>query len=325
MTNDRHLQGEQPDSAPIALVSCTGIATFDTIFGVDELPSGDGKWSAAWITETGGGVAANAAVAVARLGGRARFIGSVGDDRRGQAVRQGLVGEGVLVDGLHTIDRSTTPTSAVVVDPNGGRMVVNHVSDGFFDRAEARWARSIGSPDAVLVDLRWLAGATESVRAASSAGIPSVVDVDRPVDPGAAILVEASHLLFSADALHQMTGIAEPSAALHHTASSTPAWIGVTLGPRGVAWVDGSMCLRLPAHEVRAVDTLGAGDTFHGAFALGLAEGLTESEALGFANAVAAVKCQSRGGRSGIPSRATVLRFLQCRRAPTPDQQRNTP
>ncbi len=298
------------DSSQPPLVSCTGIITSDTIFGVPDLPTGDGKISASWIRETGGGVAANAAVAVARLGGRARFVGCVGTDARGLAARTAMVAEGIDVDQMRQIEHRSTPTSAVLVDRRGARIVVNHVADDFFDLADPRWASTVVGADAVLVDLRWITGAAASVSAAQEAGVPSIVDVDRPVPLDSAVLAMASHLLFSRDALVSMTGIPRPGDALIHLAAAVPGWIGVTLGSDGVLWLDGQSVCHLPAHEVNAVDTLGAGDTFHGAFALALAEGNGEIEALRFANAAAALKCARTGGRAGIPTRAEVEQFI---------------
>lgn len=302
-----------PTTPSRRLVSCTGIATVDTIFGVDELPGGDGKFSAKWLQETGGGVAANAAVAVARLGGRSRFIGCVGTDSRSIAARKGLITEGVAVDGMHQIEHRPTPTSAVVVDRRGARMIINHVTEDFFDLADPRWAQDLAGADAVLVDLRWMAGATASVVAAEEAGIPSIVDVDRPVALNAEVLRHATHLLFSTDALVVMTGNPRPGSALLSVRKLVPGWIGVTIGRHGVLWIDGHTLRHRAGHEIETVDTLGAGDTFHGAFALALAEGRSESDAIRFANAAAALKCTRRGGRDGIPARHEVEHFIASR------------
>ena len=297
-------------AAPDApLVSCTGIVTMDAIFGVDELPHGDGKFSATWLHDTGGGVAANAAVAIARLGGRSRFIGFVGTDTRGLAARHSLVTEGVEVESLHQIEHRPTPTSAVMVDAAGGRMIINHVADDFFDLADPCWAADIGDADAVLVDLRWPAGAAASVAAARRAGVFSIVDVDRPIHEASDLFRDATHLLFSADALRDMSGIPRPGEALAHMAARVSAWVGVTLGEHGVLWLDGHSRCHRPANDIVAVDTLGAGDTFHGAFALALAEGRTEAMALDFAGKAAALKCTRRGGRDGMPRRSEVERF----------------
>jgi sulfofructose kinase len=66
-----------------------------------------------------------------------------------------------------------------------------------------------------------------------------------------------------------------------------------------------------PAPAVEAIDTLAAGDTFHGAFALGLAEGWPIAKILPFASAAAAIKCTRFGGRLGAPTRAEVEAFLK--------------
>ncbi len=309
---------------PGPLVSCTGIVTADTVFGVERLPQEDGTISATtisattisattisatWCQETGGGVAANAAVAIARLGGRSRFVGCVGTDTRGLAARRGLLDEGVAVDGMHQIEHRSTPTSAVMVDELGRRMIVDHATNDFFDLADPSWAEDIGGADAVLVDLRWVSGAAASVAAAARAGVPSVVDVDRPTALATGLLTDATHLLFSAAALRTMSGIPRPGDALEHMARRTSAWVGVTLGEHGVLWLQGHSLCHRPAHPVVAVDTSGAGDTFHGAFALGLAEGRSEPAALDFAGRAAALTCTRRGGRSGMPRRSEVERF----------------
>lgn len=255
-------------------------------------------------------MAANAAVAVARLGGQSRFIGCVGTDSRSIAARKGLLAEGVDVDRMHQIEHRPTPTSAVIVDRRGARMIINHVADDFFDLADPRWAEDITGADAVLVDLRWMAGATASVIAAEKAGIPSIVDVDRPVALNAEVLRHATHLLFSRDALVTMTGIPRPGNALLDVQTMVPGWIGVTIGRHGILWLDGHALRHQAGHDVESVDTLGAGDTFHGAFALSMAEGNSEGDAIRFANAAAALKCTRRGGRNGIPARHEVEQFI---------------
>lgn len=298
-----------PTHAP--LVTCTGIATIDTVYGVDVLPSGDGKWSATWLEETGGGVAANAAVAIARLGGRSRFAGCVGDDHRGALLRDGLGAESVAISTVQTISDRPTPTSAVMIDAVGRRMIVNHLADDFFALAEPEPAGDIGDASAVLVDVRWVAGARRTIDAANRRGIPSVVDVDRPIPEAVELLDLATHLVFSNDALTGLAGTDSPRAAITEMGRRVDAWIAVTLGEEGVLWLadDGSIG-HLEALEIEAVDTLGAGDTFHGAFALALAEGRGELDALRFANVAAALKCATRGGRIGMPGRDAVEQVL---------------
>jgi sulfofructose kinase len=156
----------------------------------------------------------------------------------------------------------------------------------------------------------------EALGAARRLGIPGIVDVDRPIDadPGTEtgrILDAATHLVYSRDALLGTTGEVDVPTALATAAARHPgAWTAVTDGERGVAWLDGDDVRHAPAFRVRAVDTLGAGDVFHGAFALALAEGRTERAAIRFASAAAAAKCTLPGGRAGIPDRAMVDELL---------------
>jgi sulfofructose kinase len=116
--------------------------------------------------------------------------------------------------------------------------------------------------------------------------------------------------VFAEPALAAFTGIADPDAALPEAASRLVGFVGVTLGARGFRWIESGAVRALTAPEVRAVDTLGAGDVFHGAFALGLAEGMATESAGRFACAAAALKCTRFGGRAGTPTRDEVEAFL---------------
>lgn len=291
-------------------VTCLGIITVDDVYTVERLPSGDSKSSAVDHRRVSGGVAANAAAAIAALGGRTRLIGCVGGDLAGSFVRQELVEMGVDVEVETILDRPT-PSSAVMVDRAGGRMVVNHVAPGFFAGADPSRGVTIGRPRVVLVDCRWPAGARRALAAAADARIPSVVDIDRPLDRRHRDLLGlGSHLIFSRAALVATTGRTDLVESLHQIRSITDAWLAVTVGADGVWWLAGGESGHLDAHRVEAVDTLGAGDVFHGAFALELAISGSEAAALDFAGAVAAVKCQRAGGPRSFPDRTAVLDAL---------------
>ncbi len=296
-------------------MACVGIATLDHIVRVESFPIEEGKYSATAYLAVGGGVAANAAAAVARLGGRASFIGCVGDDGAGDQVLDEFAALGVAVASTQRIDDRPTPVSFAMVDRGGRRQVVNHVAPDFFDRADPTRGRCVTGAAAVLVDCRWPAGALQAIEAARRGGIPGIVDVDRPIDADpdtdtGRMLTLATHLVYSYDALLGSTGETDVPSALAAAARSSDAWISVTDGPRGVFWLDGGEVRHLPAVPVDVVDTLGAGDVFHGAFALGLAEQRSERDAARFASAAAAAKCTRAGGRVGIPDRATVEALL---------------
>ena len=294
-------------------VVCVGHAVLDHVFAVPSLPAAEGKHFATGYREVGGGPAATAAVTVARLGGQARLWARLGDDPAGDRIVEGLAAEGVATDGLLRIPGAVSSLSAVMVDPGGERMIVNYLDPSLDPSADWLPVDLLGSDGVgcVLGDLRWPAGTTHALAAARAAGVPGVLDADSvpdPLDP--APFQAASHILFSRPGLAQFTGQAEMATALHTAAHTTRALVAVTEGGDGVRWLDAGRMHHRPAFPVSVVDTLGAGDVFHGAFALALARGQAMAEAIRFAAAAAALKCTRPGGREGIPTQAELAAYL---------------
>jgi len=294
-------------------VSCIGIAVMDLLFTMDELPDGGGgKYYAKHYREIGGGVAANAAVAVNRLGGRARYFGRLGDDGIGDRILDELRSADIDVGGVLRTKGVASPVSAVLVDGRGERTIINYTSPDLFEGETPPGAVMVDDADAVLVDVRWPEGAAVALDAARAAGIPSVFDFDRPMDDGGAHLLErATHVAFSRSALAATSGTDDPVAGLERVSSRNSAWLAVTIGGEGVYWIDDGEVMHLPAFTVDVVDTVGAGDVFHGALALALAEGQAEAAAVRFASAAAALKCTRPGARAGIPNRSEVDALLK--------------
>ncbi len=294
-------------------MTCVGISTLDLIFRVETHPTEAGKYRASDRHEVGGGVAANAAAAISALGGGSRFIGCVGDDPTGDRILVGLGEFGVDTAAVRRVIGASSPLSSVLVDAVGERLIVNHASEDLFANGAPVEAREITSTDAVRVDMRWPAGAIPALVAARTEGIPGIVDCDH--DPmanrGADILRAASHIIFSMPTLMALTGTADPADALRRASEHTDAWVAATAGEDGVYWLGGESLHHRPGFVVDAVDTLGAGDVFHGAFALALAEESPLDRALLFASAAAAIKCTRPGGRAGTPNRAEVEGFLE--------------
>ncbi len=128
------------------------------------------------------------------------------------------------------------------------------------------------------------------------------------------LLTTASHLLFASAQLQETAGVDGDGEALKLLAGLTPAFIAATDGPHGTIWLNEKDQLEeTPAFPVQAVDTLGAGDVFHGAFTLRLAEGEGVREALRFAAAAAALKCTRHGGGLAAPQRVEVEELLRTR------------
>ena len=283
----------------------------DLVFAVNEIPGTPGKHFATGFREVGGGVAANAAVTVAALGGRARYVGRVGADSVGERIVAELQQWGVDTSRVRTVSGPPSSVSAVFVDTAGARLIVNHTDAGLFD-GEIVEARDVAGADAVLADLRWVRGAAAALEAAAAQGVPGILDYDvSPASGADELLTTASHVAFSEPALVRLAGVTDPREGLRRTRSRTQAFLAVTAGADGVYWLEDDRVRHLPAFPVKPVDTLGAGDVFHGAVALGLAEGLEIEAALRLAAAAAALKCTRSGGRAGTPSRDEVEAFLR--------------
>jgi sulfofructose kinase len=292
-------------------VVAVGTAVMDYIFAVDELPQGGGKHFASGYSEIGGGPAANGAVAAARLGARAALWARVGADAVGDRLIAELAGDGVDTTHVRRVAGGRSSLSAVMVDGRGERMIVNY-TDADLD-ADASWLPldGLAGADAILVHHRWPAGAAAVMERARSLGVPSVIDADViPEREAEDLVILASHAAFSQGALRELTGTGDIADGLRAAHARTQGWVCVTAGSEGCYWIEDNSVRHQPAFAVEVVDTLGAGDVFHGALAVALGEGRGEADAVRFASAAAALKCTRFGGRAGIPERAEVDRFL---------------
>jgi sulfofructose kinase len=287
------------------------MSALDAIYRVPEIPSRPVKVLATGFSESGGGTASNASVAIARLGGAAHYWGRVGDDLLGTRILGELAAEGVDVGRVRRIPHCASPSAAILVAPDGERLICAY-NDPALDR-DPGWLPlgEVASFAAVLADVRWPEAAAPVLEAARACGKPAVLDAD--VGPAADLLDlsrRATHALFSEAGLAIVSGGAPPGAALAGLAQDTSAVLGVTLGADGFLWRDGPAERRVPAFQVAAVDTIAAGDVWHGAFTLALGQGADIETAARFAHAAAALKCTREGGRKGAPTREEVEVFL---------------
>ncbi len=293
-------------------VVCVGLATLDRLYAVERLPTAPTRVFASAYQEIGGGPAATAAVTIAKLGGQAEFWGRVGDDRTGDAILAELEQYGVGVSHAIRVRGAASPSAAALIDREGERLIVSFI-DPRLDADPVAFPRELlGDAVAVLADMRWPEGAIPALRAAREQGIRSVLDGDLAPEPSARTLIGiATHAIFSRPALRRFMGAEDVEDGLRRAQQWSQGMVGVTLGGEGHAWLERGIVRRVPGLPVRVTDSLGAGDVFHGAYALALAEGLDELGAGRFANAAAALKCTRFGGRAGIPTRAEVNAFLE--------------
>ncbi|MGC1587107.1 MAG: PfkB family carbohydrate kinase [Rhodomicrobium sp.] len=282
-----------------------GAAILDCVYVLDELPVVAQKYRAKSLSLQGGGMAATAAVTAARLGVNVALAARVGDDTFGAAIAAELIKEGVDCSLVRRWPGRHSAVSAVMIDKSGERMLVNYKDPNMESGTDWLPKELPGNIDGVLGDSHWEAGTSHFFRLAREAGKPAILDADRRM-ASPDILANATHIGFSARALREYSGIEALPKALAQFQAGLAGWLTVTDGENGAWFIgEGGICHE-PAFKVAAVETNGAGDVWHGAFAVAILEGQEPRSAVRFANAAAAIKCSRLGGRAGIPSRAEI-------------------
>ncbi|AYY73301.1 MULTISPECIES: sugar kinase [Citrobacter] len=291
-------------------VACVGITVMDRIYYVEGLPTEGGKYVAKRYTEVGGGPAATAAVAAAKLGAQVDFIGRVGDDDTGNSLLAELESLGVNTRYTRRYAGAKSSQSAVIVDAKGERIIVNYPSPDLLHDAD--WLNEIDFSqwDVVLADVRWHEGAKRAFTLARRAGVMTVLDGDVTPQDISELVALSDHAAFSEPGLTRLTGIQDTVSALKKSQMLTNGHVYVTRGSEGCDWLDDNVFRHQPGFPVEVVDTTGAGDVFHGALAFSLAGGAPVEEAVRFASGVAALKCTRPGGRAGIPDCDQTRSFL---------------
>jgi len=218
-----------------------------------------------------------------RVGGGASFWSGGGDDLAGERIEQLLSEAGVETSGYRKFP-GTTPTCEVFIEPGGERYLFPYLGDGM--PAGADWIphSAIDLADAVLIDGRWPEGGMRVVTCARERGIPCVHDLDQDRPEIWEIAKVASHVIADEDLALKCGGVE----AMLRRIEGFGAWAAVTLGERGVAHSGG----RVPPVPVTVTDSTGAGDVFHGAFALAMAQGRSEHYAMRFGCIAGALLCK---------------------------------
>jgi sulfofructose kinase len=298
---------------PVKLLS-VGALTLDTILRVETLPVHQGKFIASDGVQIASGMATSAACAAHRLGADVSLWASAGDDAVADQLIAGIEAEGVDCTFVRRVRGARSALASILVDAHGERIIVP-----FYDRLaqadpEALPVADLMAFDAVLVDVRWPGAAALALKAARTGGRPAILDADTaPLEVLEQLLPLATHIVASEPAARIVCGQAlDPETACADLASRTDAFVAVTGGAAGSWWHDRSAgCVRhVAAPRIKAVDTLAAGDVFHGGFAVGLAVAMPGEQALRFASAAAALKCLRFGGRLGAPTRAETLAMV---------------
>jgi len=296
---------------------CVGALTHDSIYRLSALPTTPGKFIPEEAVQTAAGMASSAATAAARQGGAVTLWASAGDDPIGAELIAELAAEGIDCSFVRRVPGGRSAIAAILVDREGERIIVP-----YYDPKTQADPEALPFPmerfDAVLTDVRWPGAAALALSGGRSAGIPAILDAD--VAPRAVLerlMPLATHIVASKPAAAIWLGNeVGAEAAASAIADEFDALVAVTDGSAGTVWFDRSVgrVRHVPSPKVEAVDTLAAGDVFHGCFALRVAEGRDVEAAIAHASAAAALKCLRFGGRLGAPTRAETEAFMEARR-----------
>jgi sulfofructose kinase len=294
----------------MTLVLCTGVSVVDFVFSVAEMPREAVKYRSTDSVIVGGGCAANAAVAVSRLGGEAWLAARIGDDVIADLMLKDLRQEQVNTTLVQRYEGKRSQFSSIFVTPDGERQIVSYRD--LTISQDPKWLEDAALPefDAVLADTRWARGTAAAMSRARAKNKPGIIDGEAPFAEAMEALPLATHIALSRQGIADLTGIGEFEPALRKAVEMTSAFVCATDGEHGVFWLEDGSLQHSPAFKVHAIDSLGAGDVWHGAFALALGQGKKERAAIRFASAVAAIKCTRFGGRAGSPTLDEVNAFL---------------
>jgi sulfofructose kinase len=285
-----------------------GLNATDTLLLVQEFPPYAGKVPFERELLSPGGQVATAMVSCSRLGLRAKYIGTVGDDLRGDIQRQSLEGTGVDISSVIVRRDCPNQTAYIIIDERTGERTV-------------LWQRAPGlrlSPGEInpsdIINARMLHLDGFDIEAAAHAagiarqhGIPVSIDVDTVYPGFEAVLKNVDYLVAGSGWPAKWTGESDPFKALTLLQAEYGMQVAaMTLGDCGGLAHNGGHWYYSPAFEVACLDTTGAGDVFHGGFCYAILEGMPLNQALEFANAAAALNCMAIGARGHVATRPEV-------------------
>lgn len=285
-----------------------GLNATDTLLLVPEFPPYAGKVPFERELLSPGGQVATAVVACAKLGLRAKYIGTIGDDLRGKIQRESLEGTGVDTSGLIVRNGCPNQTAYILIDERTGeRTVLWQRSDCLRLTASEIRPEDIAGARMIHIDGYDLEAASYAASLARARGIPVSLDVDTVYPGFDSVLKYVDYLVAGSGWPGKWTGEADPFIALADLQREYKLRVAaMTLGDFGSLALEDGRWFYSGAFEVLCTDTTGAGDVFHGAFCYALLAGMPMQKALEFSNAAAALNCTGLGARGHVPARLEV-------------------
>jgi len=259
----------------------------------------------------GGGPAATATCAAAKLGAKTAFVGSVGSDPRGREIVEQFRLMKVDTSALLCRETGESPAAFCWTEQATGKRSIAWTKGSISPlKPEEIDVSLIRSARLLHLDGHQTEAAIFASQQARAAGVTVSLDAGTLVN-GIDKLLELSDIIIASEKFaERYTGLSQPEESVKLFSGANCKFSAVTLGARGCVGFDGTELFKLPVFKVKVVDTTGAGDVFHGAFAYKYMNGGTWRECARFASAVSALKCTALGGRTALPDAATVENFI---------------
>ena len=273
-----------------------GLSALDLIHKVSDLPKKPIKYKSKSTFVSIGGNAANASVALSRLGVKVYLSTVIGKDDVGDILKQKLLSENIDLSYTQFIDNFKTSISSIIIDKNGERLVLNNRE---FNDVVIKNNIDYGIFDGFLFDSRDIKNSLKILKQIKNIKKPKVLDAEENTTNE--LLNYFSHVVFSYQGLKSFTGIENIESALKTFANTSKFQTLVTNGEHGCYYIQDKIIKNIPSIKINAVDTLAAGDIWHGAFLFKLIKKSSLVNSIEFANYIASMKCKKFGGSSGSP------------------------
>ena len=289
-----------------------GLNATDTLLLVKEFPPYAGKVAFDREMLSPGGQVATAIVACAKLGLRAKYIGTIGDDVRGDIQRQSLEGTGVDTSSLIVRSNCPNQTAYIIIDERTGeRTVLWQRADCLRLKPSEIQTEDIAAARMLHIDGYDIDAAAHAAKVAHEHSVPVSIDVDTLYPGFESVLRYVDYLVAGSGWPAKWTKEQDPFKALSmiHAEYGTRL-AAMTLGDLGSLALYQGRWYYSPAYEVTCADTTGAGDVYHGAFCYAILSGMQIDKALEFSNAAAAINCTAIGARGHIPELAEVQALI---------------
>jgi len=290
-----------------------GMSTIDILTSIPRLPQSNEVFPANQIDVQGGGPVATALVALAKLGAKTAYLGTVAQDAWGTLILDEFNRYGIDISAVVRTAGGSSPVSVILVEPDKGTRAILYDKGGLPELSPSDVDPALIAQGKILhLDGMHLEAAVAAAEVARRSGVLVSFDggagvnwhLREPLLPLVDLMVVARQFA------HNITGQDDPLEAGPELLKYGARLVVITDGERGAWYWDEAGSFHQPAFPVEARDTTGAGDTFHGAFLYAYLQGWSPQECLRFASGLAALKCTQVGGRLGIPTLAQTLAFI---------------